>query len=52
MCVNFVGFKQKSKDFRGGLVIKNLPSNVGDTGFIPSQRTKVPHAATKPDFHN
>ena len=61
MCVNSEGFKQKSRDFPGGPVIKNLPSNVGDTGFIPSQRTKVPHDAgelsqvfttRKPTCHN
>jgi len=27
-------------------VVKNLPANVGDTGSVPDQRTKIPHAAT------
>ena len=31
-------------DFPGGPVVKNLPSNAGDTGSIPGQGTKVPHA--------
>ena len=30
--------------FPGGPVIKNLPSNAGDTGLIPGQETKIPHA--------
>ena len=25
-------------------MVKNLPFNAGDTGSIPSERTKVPHA--------
>ena len=31
-------------DFPGGPVVKNLPSNAGDTGSIPGQGTKIPHA--------
>ena len=27
--------KQKQQDFPGGLVVKNLPANAGDTGSIP-----------------
>ena len=27
-------------DFTGGRVVKNLPSNAGDTGLIPSWGTK------------
>ena len=37
--------KQKtmpSRDFPGGPVVKNLPSNAGDTGSIPGQGTKTP----------
>ena len=26
-----------------GPVVKNLPFNAGDVGFIPGQRTKIPH---------
>ena len=41
------------RDFPGGPVVKNLPSNVEDLGSIPSRGTKVPHAwATKPTRHN
>ena len=32
-------------DFPGGPVVKNLPYNAGDTGSIPGQGTKIPHAA-------
>ena len=32
-------------DFPGGPVVENLPSNAGDTGSIPGQGTKIPHAA-------
>ena len=31
-------------DFPGGPVVKNPPSNAGDTGSIPDQGTKIPHA--------
>ena len=31
-------------DFPGGPVVKNLPSNEGDTGSIPVQGNKSPHA--------
>ena len=43
------------RDFHGGPVVKNLPSNAGDEGLIPGQGTKMPHAAgqlgqcTKPE---
>ena len=31
-------------DFPGGPVVKNPPSNAGDTGSIPGRGTKIPHA--------
>ena len=34
----------QSKDFPGGPVVKNPPSNAGDTGSIPGQGTKISHA--------
>ena len=37
------------KDFPGGPVVKNLPSNAGDAGLIPDQGTKIPQAI-KPVF--
>ena len=27
-----------------GQVVRNLPGNAGDTGSIPNERTKIPHA--------
>ena len=33
------------RDFPGGPVVKNLPSNAGGTGCIPGQGTKIPQAA-------
>ena len=32
------------RDFPGGPVVKNLPSNAGDAGLIPGWGTKTPHA--------
>ena len=32
-------------DFPGGPVVKNPPSNAGDSGSVPGQGTKIPHAA-------
>ena len=34
-----------NRDFPGGPVVKNPPSNEGDVGSIPGQGTKIPHAA-------
>ena len=36
--------KYLSGDFSGGSVVENLPCNVGDTGSIPGQGIKFPHA--------
>ena len=36
--------KMESRDFPGGPVVKNLPSNAGDSGSIPGGGTKIPHA--------
>ena len=43
---NSVEFLKKTgnRDFPGGPVVKNLPSNAGDAGSIPGQETKIPHA--------
>ena len=35
----------KKWDFSSSQVAKSLPSNAGDTGSIPGQGTKIPHAA-------
>ena len=37
--------KKSIGHFPGGPVVKNPPSNSGDTGLIPGQGTKIPHAA-------
>ena len=36
---------QKKGTFSGGLVVKNLPSDVADMGSIPGQGIKIPQAA-------
>ena len=36
--------KNKYRDFPGRPGTKNLPSNSGKGGSIPSQGTKIPHA--------
>ena len=36
---------KEDKPFLRGPVVKTLPSNAGDTGSIPGQGTKIPHAA-------
>ena len=36
--------KETTRDFPGGPVVKNLPSNAGDARSIPGCRTKIPHA--------
>ena len=36
--------KCKYRDFSGGPVVKNLPSNAGDAGLIPGWGTKIPYA--------
>ena len=42
------------RDFPGGSVAKNLPSNAGDMSSVPGWGTKFPtcHGATKPMHHN
>ena len=36
--------KRIVRDFPGGPVVKNPPSNAGDMGSIPGWGTKIPHA--------
>ena len=38
--------KKKVGVLTDGQVVGNLPGNAGDTGSIPDERTKIPHAAT------
>ena len=35
--------KNSVRDFPGGPVVKNLPSNARDAGSIPGWGTKIPH---------
>ena len=37
--------KKRWRDFPGGPVLKNPPSNVGDVGLISVWGTKIPHTA-------
>ena len=37
--------------FPGGLVIKNLPGNAGDTGSTPGWGIKIPHASKQLSLH-
>ena len=37
--------KRQQRDFPGGPVVKNPPTNAGDAGSIPGQGTKIPRAA-------
>ena len=36
--------KGTNRDFPGGPVVKNPPSNAGDVGSIPGQGATIPHA--------
>ena len=36
--------ESKDRDFPGGPVVKNLPSNAGDTASVPDGGTEIPHA--------
>ena len=44
---NYLSFylKELDRDFPGGPVVENSPCSAGDTGLIPGQGTKIPHAA-------
>ena len=35
---------KRCRDFPGGPVVNNPPSNAGDAGLILGQGTKIPHA--------
>ena len=37
-------WKADAKDFPGGLMVENSPSNTGDEDSIPGQGTKTPRA--------
>ena len=42
--VNQLDQKDICRDFPGGPVVENPPSNAGEVGWIPGQGTKIPHA--------
>ena len=42
--LRYVNPELRHRDFPGGPVVKNPPSNAGDMGLIPGQGTKIPHA--------
>ena len=35
------------RDFPGGPVVESLPSNAGNTGLIPRQGIRIPHATLR-----
>ena len=37
--------------FPGGYVVKDLPANEGDTGWIPAPEDPTCHKAAKPTCH-
>ena len=45
VCRKLAAVKIRIRDFPGGPVVTNPPSNAGDLGSIPGQGTKIPHAA-------
>ena len=40
LTLDLISVKMLSRNFPGGPVVKNLPSNAGDTGSIPGWRIK------------
>ena len=44
MILKFI--QRERRDFPGGPMVKNPPSNSGDAGLIPGKGTKIPHATT------
>ena len=40
-------YMEEWREFPGGPVVKNLPSNAGDVGSIPGQGIKTPHGKGK-----
>ena len=41
----------KWRDFPGGPVVKNRPSNTGDVDSIPGSGTKIPHVTGQLSLH-
>ena len=51
MSVEITPVEKNARDFPGGPVVKNLPSNAGDAGSIPGRGTKIPHAVGQLSLH-
>ena len=49
--LEIAGIKQNSNDFPGDPVVKNPPSNVGDSGSILVWGTKIPLASGQLSLH-
>ena len=47
--IQFMDAWKKPKGFPGGPVVKNLPSNAGNTGSVPE--TEIPHATGQLSLH-
>ena len=43
--------KIKERDFPGGPVVKNPPSDARDMGSVPGRGTKIPYAAGQLSHH-
>ena len=54
-CMGFISIsifiRNLYRDFPGGPVVKNLPSNAGNRSSIPGQGTKIPHAMGQLSLH-
>ena len=44
-------YMEEWREFPGGPVVKNLPSNAGDVGSIPDQGNKILHATEQLSPH-
>ena len=49
--VDYIRVNNQPRDYPGGPVIKNPPSNAGDAGSILGQRTMIPHATGQLSLH-
>ena len=49
--VDYIRVNNQPRDYPGGPVIKNPPSNAGDAGSILGQRTMIPHATGQLTLH-
>ena len=53
MCQRITNNKEKLEgEFSGGPMVKDSPSNTGDTGSIPGWVTEIPHAVGQLSPHS